>query len=285
MNRLATDKQVQVLACLVEGNSIRATCRMTGAAKGTVTRLLCQVGAACKKYQERNLYNLDCKVVQCDEIWAFCYGKKKNLPKEYQGKYGYGSVWTWVALDADSKLVICWHVGRRELEDAHRFLTNLEPRLKNRVQLTTDGNRSYSEVMSSVFTGKIDYAQVQKIYGGRYYQTEEGERRYSPSECLGSEKVTFIGSPDDALISTSFVERSNLTMRMGMRRFTRLTNAFSKKVQNLEYAVALHFMYYNFCRPHQALNPKRALGITPAMAAGVADHQWDIEEIVALISN
>lgn len=279
MNKLSLEKRTQIISCLVEGNSIRATCRMTGAAKGTVTRLLESVGAACAAYQDKVLRNLKCTNIQCDEIWSFCYAKDKNVPEEHKGVFGYGDVWTWVALDADTKLVPSYCIGLRNAEYAHRFLTDLESRLANRVQLTTDGHKAYIKPIEEVFGTDIDYAMLVKLYG----EDPQPEKRYSPAQCVGIDIQVIEGNPDKTKISTSYVERQNLTMRMSMRRFTRLTNGFSKKVENLEYAVALHFMYYNYCKPHKTLNKERSLGITPAMAAGVADHQWSIEEVVKLV--
>ncbi len=276
MNKLSIEKQAQVIRTLVEGNSIRATCRITGTAKGTVTRLFASVGAACTKYQDIHLRNLQSKAIQCDELWSFCYAKQKNVPEELQGKFGYGDVWTWVAIDADTKLVPCWLVGLRDAGYALEFIKDLRGRLANRVQLTTDGHRVYFNAVDYVFGADIDYAMLVKLYGAE----PESEKRYSPAKCIGVNHRTITGHPDASKISTSFVERQNLTMRMGMRRFTRLTNAFSKKVENLEHTVALHFMYYNFARPHQTLaNPYPR---TPAMAAGVSERIWTIEDIVKL---
>ncbi len=276
MNKLSLEKRTQVIRTLVEGNSIRATCRITGAAKGTVTRLFVAVGTACAKYQDIHLRNLPSRHIQCDELWSFCYAKQKNVPVEKQGRFGYGDVWTWIAIDADTKLVPCWLVGLRDAGYAFEFLKDLRSRLANRVQLTTDGHRVYFNAVEDVFGTDIDYAMLVKLYG-----TEpSGEARYSPAKCIGTNSRVVMGYPDSKKISTSYVERQNLTMRMSMRRFTRLTNAFSKKVENLEHTVALHFMYYNFARPHQTLsNPYPT---TPAMAAGVSNHIWTIEEIVKL---
>jgi IS1 family transposase len=275
MNRLSTRQRTKVITALVEGNSIRATCRMTGVAKGTVTRLLIEVGKACQIYQFKTLKNLQSRRIQCDEIWSFCYAKQDNLPEKKRGKLGYGDVWTYVAIDADTKLVPCWLVGLRTANYAYQFMNDLAKRLANRVQLTTDGHRKYLDAVDDVFGNNIDYAMLVKLYGSEV----EGEKRYSPAKCNGTETHVIKGSPDPKQISTSFVERQNLTMRMNMRRFTRLTNAFSKKVDNLKHAVALHFMYYNFARVH------KTLGVTPAMAAGITDHAWAIDEIIALKDN
>lgn len=278
MNTLSLEEKSQIIRALVEGNSIRATCRMTGAAKGTVTRLLAAVGKACAKYQDKVFRNLPCKHIQCDEIWSFCYAKDKNVPEEHKGQFGYGDVWTWTAIDADTKLVPSWLVGLRDTPHAHKFMQDLKKRLANRVQLTTDGHKAYLWAVEDVFGSEVDYAILVKLYG----QEVASEKRYSPAECIATDTQVMQGNPDKSKISTSYVERQNLTMRMNMRRFTRLTNAFSKKIENLECAVALHFMYYNFCRAHKTLNPKRALGKTPAMAAGVTDRIWKIEDIVRL---
>ena len=254
---------------------------MTGVAKNTVVHLLEDVGAACLAYQQKALVSLPCKRVQCDEIWSFI-GMKASRTNAAKRAKGMGDIWTWTALDAETKLVPCFHVGKRSGRDARIFLRDLETRLANRVQLTTDGLRSYLVAVEDVFGWNgVDYAMLDKIYG----TSPEGERRYSPAVVLGTEVRQVMGNPDSKHISTSYVERSNLTMRMGMRRFTRLTNAFSKKVENHKHAVALHFMYYNFCRPHQTLT-KANKGVlkTPAMAAGVTDHVWKIEEIVALLA-
>ncbi|PKN86609.1 MAG: IS1 family transposase [Deltaproteobacteria bacterium HGW-Deltaproteobacteria-1] len=272
MNKLDTTKRAQIIGCLVEGNSIRATCRLTGAAKNTVVKLLADVGRACADYQDKTLRNLPCKNIQCDEIWSFCYSKEKNVPAEFKGVFGYGDVWTWTAIDADTKLVPSWFVANRSAEAAKIFMEDLSSRLKNRVQLTTDGHRAYLTAVESAFAGNIDYAMLVKLY-----ESSQEETRYSPARCTGSEKRRISGNPDAKLVSTSYAERQNLTMRMSMRRFTRLTNAFSKKIDNLAAAVALHFMYYNFCRIHKTLR------VTPAMEAGLTDHVWTIEEIIGLV--
>lgn len=269
---------IKIISALVEGNSIRATCRITGAAKGTVTRLLESVGKACSKYQNEHLRNLNCKNIQIDEIWSFCYAKQKNVPEDKQGKFGYGDVCTFTAIDADTKLVPAWLVGLRGLDYATAFVNDLKDRLANRVQITMDGRKIYLEAVEKAFGSKVDYSMLVKLYGS---EPEKEEKRYSSAECVATEKHILQGNPNPKLISTSYVERQNLTMRMSMRRFTRLTNAFSKKIENLEYAVALHFMYYNFARPHKSISkpyPK-----SPAMAAGIGNHIWTIEEIVKLV--
>lgn len=272
MNRLSIGKRAQILSALVEGNSLRSVVRMTGAAMNTVLKLLADLGEACSDYQDKALRNLPCKRIQCDEVWQFCYAKAKNVPREKRGQFGYGDVWTWIALDADTKLVPCWTIGDRSAGTAYAFIRDLAARLKNRVQLTTDGHRAYLSAIEDCFGSDIDYSMLIKLYGN----DAEKEVRYSPAECIGIQTVPITGNPDPKHISTSYVERQNLTMRMGMRRFTRLTNGFSKKVENLGHAVAIHYMYYNFARIHQTLR------VTPAMEAGLTDHVWTIEEIVRL---
>jgi IS1 family transposase len=279
MNKLSLEKRTQIISALVEGTSIRATSRMTDTSKVTILKLLHDVGLACLKFHDKNLNNLPSKHIQCDEIWAFCQCKQDHLSPEKQGQFGYGDVWTWVAIDADTKLVASWLVGLRTVECATAFINDLKSRLANRVQLTTDGHRVYIDAIDSAFGSEIDYAQLVKLYG----QEPETEKRYSPAECVGIEKHIMQGNPDTKLISTSFIERQNLTMRMSMRRFTRLTNGFSKKVENHEYAVALHYMHYNFCRIHKSLTPKGSIGVTPAMASGLTNRIWTIEDIVRLI--
>jgi len=272
MNKLKIEKQAQVITSLVEGNSIRASCRITGVAKGTVLKLLGDVGWACSEYQDKNLRNLTCERIQCDEIWSFCYAKEKNVPEDKKGELGYGDIWTFTAICADTKLILGWHIGKRDTEDAIIFMRDLAGRFKSRVQLTTDGHKMYLEAVEDAFGKDVDFSQLVKLYG----QTPEGQKRYSPPQCNGTVKTKINGNPEYKNISTSYVERQNLTMRMNMRRFTRLTNAFSKKAENLYYAVALHFMYYNFCRIHQTLR------VTPAMAAKVTDHVWNIKELLSL---
>lgn len=279
MNRLTTEKRAQVIGCLVEGMSIRATVRVTGAAKNTVSKLLVDLGKACSEYQDRVLRDLPCQRLQFDEIWSFCYSKQKNVPEEHEGEFGYGDVWTWVAIDADTKLVPSFLVGNRGLEDATAFACDVASRVKGNVQLTTDGHKAYLDAVDYAFGPDIDYAVLQKVYGN----DPQGQKRYSPAAYLGTETKVISGNPDKKHISTSYVERQNLTMRMGMRRFTRLTNGFSKKAENLAAAVSLHFMHYNFARVHKSLaNPYPR---TPAMAAGVADHVWTLEEIAGLLDS
>lgn len=278
MNKLDIAKRAQIIGCLVEGNSIRATCRMTGAAKNTVVKLLTDIGKACAEYQDKTLRNLPCKNIQCDEIWSFCYAKEKNVPAGLKGVFGYGDVWTWTAIDADTKLIPSWLVANRSIEAATIFIEDLAKRLKNRVQLTTDGHKAYLMAVDKAFAGEVDYAMLVKVYGNQNDTRDTAARKYSPAECTEIKKTKICGNPDINLVSTSYVERQNLTMRMNMRRFTRLTNGFSKKIDNLEAAVALHFMHYNFCRIHKTLR------VTPAMEAGIADHVWTLEEIISLVN-
>ena len=265
---------------MVEGNSINGIVRMTGVAKNTVLKLLAELGSACLDYQDSNIRGLSCKRLQCDEIWEFCYAKEKNVPTEHKGKFGYGDVWTWTAIDADTKLVPCWHVGGRSGHDAWDLIVNLRSRLVNRVQLTTDGHRTYLDAVEGVLGADVDYAMLMKLYGPMEPE-REARRRYSPAECIGTDVTVITGAPNKAHISTSYVERNNLTMRMGMRRFARLTNAFSKKIENHMHAISLHFMYYNFARPHKTLS--KPYLTTPAMAAGLTDRIWTIEDIVSFL--
>jgi IS1 family transposase len=277
INRLSTEKRAQVLSMLVEGNSVRATSRMAGVAINTVQKLLLDIGDACAAYQDQAFRDLPCKTIQCDEIWSFVYSKQRNVPEDRKGEFGVGDVWTWVAIDADSKLCPSWFVGSRSAEDGWRFLMDLKGRLANRVQITTDGHGAYPAAIGFSFGTDVDWAVLQKHYG----QDPSKERRYSPAICIGIDIDVKRGDPDPSKISTSYVERQNLTMRMGMRRFTRLTNGFSKKLENHVAAVALHFAHYNLVRPHKTLaNPYPR---TPAMAAGVADHVWSMTEIAALL--
>ncbi len=266
-----------MVACLVEGNSLRATTRMTGVHRTTVMKLLADLGEACSKFQDATFRNLNCKRVQCDEIWSFVGCKEKNVAAS-EKRQGRGDIWTWTAIDPESKIVPCWYVGLRDAGAAYHFMHDLAGRLANRVQLTTDAHRPYLAAVEDAFGTQIDYAQLVKIYGSPEASQYNAEVRYSPAVCMGARKAKIIGKPKYEHVSTSICERNNLTMRMGMRRFTRLTNAFSKKVENLEHAVALHFMHYNFCRIHQSLR------VTPAMEAGVSDHVWNLEEVIALLN-
>lgn len=277
MNRLSTEKRAQIIGCLVEGNSIRATVRMTGAAKNTITKLLADLGGACAEYQDGEFQNLPCKVVEADEIWSFCHAKQKNVPEQFKGTPGYGDVWTFTAVCADTTLVPSWLVGERTKYDAAVFLEDLASRVAGRIQLSTDGHPMYEGTVGPAFGGKVDWAVIQKTYAS---DPNQGGK-YSPPICTGTKTKVLKGDPDPDRISTSYVERQNLTMRMGMRRFTRLTNGFSRKVENLAHAVSLHFLHYNFARPHKTL--KEPYPRTPAMAAGVADHIWSLEEIAALL--
>lgn len=274
MNRLSLQDRARILSCLVEGNSMRATTRMVGVSINTVTKLLVDVGTACAEYQHQTLRNLPCKRIQCDEIWSFCGMKQKNVPKAQKGVFGVGDVWTWTAICADTKLVPSFFVGRRDAVSANTFVQDLAWRMAGRIQLTTDGHKGYLDAVEGAFGRDVDYAMLVKMYGGPTGNLNE--RRYSAGECCGTISGVVCGQPDEFDINTSYVERQNLTMRMGMRRFTRLTNGFSKKVENLEHAVSLHFMHYNFARIHKTLR------VTPAMEAGVSDHVWSLEEIAGL---
>ncbi|MGH2455641.1 MAG: IS1 family transposase [Candidatus Limnocylindria bacterium] len=282
MNRLSRTERAQIIALLVEGNSIRSINRLTGFAQNTIMKLLRDLGAACAEYQDRTLRGLPTTSVECDEIWAFCHAKAKNVPEQHRGEYGYGDVWTWTAIDQDSRLIVSWLVGTREAEDALAFALDLRSRLANRVQITTDGHLGYLTAIERAFGRDVDYAMLIKTFGVE--SSSDGSptaRRYSPNKVTSQEVRVVTGNPDRERISTSYVERQNLNIRMGMRRFTRLTNAFSKKVENHTAAVTLQFMYHNFARPHRSLaNPYSR---TPAMAAGVSDHVWTLQEIAALL--
>jgi IS1 family transposase len=272
MNRLTREKQAQIITSLVEGNSMRATSRLCDVAFNTVLNLLPDIGMACAEYQDKTLRNLKCKSIQADEIWSFCYAKDKNLPADKQGKFGYGSIWTWVALDSDTKLVPSFMVGNRDAQTARMFIDDLASRLAHRVQLTTDGHNVYLDAVEGAFGADIDYAMLVKLY-----ESSQDETRYSPAVCVSAAPKRIMGNPNPKHISTSYVERQNLTMRMGMRRFTRLTNGFSKKIENHAYQVALHYMHYNFARIHKTLR------VTPAMEAGISDHVWSVGEIADLL--
>jgi len=277
MNRLTTEKRAQVIAALVEGNSIRATVRMTGVAKNTITKLVVDLGRVCADYQDQAFHDLPCKAMEVDELWAFCYAKQKNVPEQFKDTPGYGDVWTFTAVCADTKLIPVWLVGERTADDAYVFLQDLAGRTANRIQLSTDAHKIYESTVGPAFRQKIDWAQIQKTYSA----DPLADRKYSPAICTGIKVRRMKGNPARSRVSTSYVERQNLTMRMGMRRFTRLTNGFSKKVENLAFAVSLHFMHYNFARPHESL--KNPYPRTPAMAAGIADHVWTTKEIAALL--
>lgn len=272
MNKLSNEARARIINCLVEGNSVRATVRLTGAAKNTVAKLLVEIGRACSDYQDKAFVNLPCKRVQCDEVWSFVGCKEKNVTDETKAM-GWGDCWTWTALCSETKLIPCWYVGTRDAGAAYHFMHDLASRLAGRVQLTTDGHRPYLTAVEDAFGDKIDYAQLVKIYG----EGPKTEARYSPAQCMGARKAIVSGNPVYGHISTSHVERSNLTIRMGNRRFTRLTNAFSKKVENHEAMLALYFFYYNFCRVHQTLR------CTPAMQAGITGRIWEITDVVALL--
>lgn len=272
MNRLTQAERVKVIAALVEGNSIRSTSRMTGVARNTVTKLLVDLGTACMEYHDRRVRNLRVRRLQCDEMWAYIGAKAKNVSAEKKA-IGWGDVWTWVGIDADTKLVVSYLVGGRGADWANDFMEDCADRIRGRIQITTDGHKAYLEAVEGAFGMDVDFATLQKIYGA----SEETEKRYSPAKYIGCESKVVMGNPDPEHISTSYVERQNLTMRMHMRRFTRLTNAFSKKLDNHAYAVALHFMYCNFVRIHQTIRT------TPAVQIGIADRPWTLEELVSLM--
>lgn len=275
MNTLPTEKKAAIVRALVEGNSLRSITRMVGCSINTVTKLLVDLGEACERFHDFAVRGVACKRIQCDEIWSFCYCKDRNVPDSMRDQPGVGSVWTWTGMCADSKLILAYHVGTRDASCAAHFMEDLAGRLSTRVQLTTDGHKAYLEAVDAAFGWKgVDYAMLVKIYGaGR-----DGETRYSPAECIGSRKQWVTGNPDPRHTSTSHIERQNLTMRMSMRRFTRLTNAFSKKVANHEAAIALHFIHYNFCRIHKTLR------VTPAMEAGLVSRVWEIEDLLKLLT-
>jgi IS1 family transposase len=249
---------------------------MAGVSRNTVDKLLQDVGAACLDYQDSVLRNLPCKTIECDEIWSFVYAREKNVPQEKKGEFGYGDVWTWTAICADTKLVPCWHVGSRNLTAARSFIDDLAARLANRVQLSTDGHKPYLKAVEGAFGGNIDYACIVKLYGDEDSEGKLKRRMAGGAKVIGTRTTVVSGDPDLHRVSTAYAERQNLTMRMSMRRFTRLTNGFSKKVENHMHAISLHYMYYNFGRIHQSLK------VTPAMAAGITDHVWSLEEIAEL---
>jgi IS1 family transposase len=273
MNKLSTAKRAQIVRALVEGNSLRSTSRMVGVSINTVTKLLVDLGAACEAFHDERVRNVPAKRVQADEIWSFCYARRDNVPEEYKGVFGYGDLWTWVGQCADSKLVVSWHVGRRDAQTAYPFMHDLASRLSSRVQLTTDGLHAYLEATDAAFGTDIDYARLIKVYGS----DPNAEKRYTPPVVMETKVQVVTGDPAIEHISTSYIERQNLQMRMSMRRFTRLTNGHSKKVENHLHALALHYVHYNFGRS------QKALGGSPAMAAGLADHVWSVEEIIGLL--
>lgn len=273
MKQLTRQQRGAVVRCLVDGVSILATCRITGISKNTVQKLTRELGEAVIAFQDNVLRNLPCKRLELDEIWSFCYCKDKNVPAAMKGQPGVGSMWTWLAICADTKLIAGWRIGSRDAANAHAFIDDLGDRLANRVQITTDGLRLYVDAIESRLGGKVDYAQLVKMYGA----DPEGERTYSPAKCIGTRKEQIDGNPDMDLCSTSYAERQNLNIRMQNRRYTRLTNGFSKKAEMLAYSVAIAFMYHNFVRVHQTLKT------TPAIAAGIANRRWTVEDMVDLL--
>lgn len=273
MNRLSKQERSRILALMAEGTSIRSITRLTGFSKNTVTKFMVDAGQAVADYQDRVLRNLPCKRVQVDEIWAFCYAKAKNVAAAKAAPKQAGDLWTWVAIDADTKLVPSWLVGGRDAEYAHEFMQDLAARMANRIQLTSDGHKAYLTAVEEAFGCDVDFAQLIKLYG----EPTEAQKRYSPAECVGIRKAMVEGNPDKKHVSTSYAERQNLSMRMSNRRMTRLTNAFSKKAENHAHAMALYFMQYNFVRIHQSLR------VTPAMAAGVTDTLWSYDDVAEVI--
>ncbi len=273
MNLLSEQKRAQVVSCLIEGNSIRATVRMTGVAKNTITKLLGDLAGACAAYHHAHVRNVKVRRLQADEIWSFVGSKAKNTSVEKKAQ-GWGDVWTWTAIDADTKLCVSYYIGARDKASARDFMQDIANRVTGRPQITTDAFKAYPNAVEEAFGSEVDYAQLHKIYGT---SSDSPEARYSPATCIGCDMKTVSGNPDPKHVSTSYVERQNLSMCMGIRRFTRLTNGFSKKIENHAASVALWFAYYNFSRVHQTLR------VTPAMEAGLADHVWTIAELVALL--
>jgi IS1 family transposase len=279
MNRLTVEKRVQFLGCIVEGMGVRAACRLAGIAKGTGLRLIREVGAGCEAFQRQWICDLDTTRVECDEVWSFVFSKEKNVPpdvpKEFREEFGWGDAWTWTAFDMESKLTVTWRVGDRSAATGVPFMEDLASRLRNRIQLSTDGHGVYPEAVEVAFRGDVDYATIVKEYAATPTGDKAAHVRYSPSECIGVTKTRVTGDPDDDLISTSGVERSNLSVRMLNRRFTRLTNSYSKRIEYHRAALALTFFYYNFCRKHSSLKGK-----TPAMAAGIATMVWGVRDML-----
>lgn len=280
MNRLSRERRIQIIHALCEGASVNATARQTGASKVTILKLLAEIGLVCLNYQRKTLVNLPCRRLQVDEIWGFIHCKESRVPRDKKGR-GKGDVWVWMAIDAETKLVPCWHIGARDADTAAYFMEDLASRLASRVQLTSDGHKAYLSAVEGAFGWNgVDYAMLVKLYS----ESIEGRRRYSPPEVVGTEKHWVMGGPDARHVSTSFAERQNLTMRMNIRRLTRLTNGHSKKIENHGHAIALHYMYYNFCRSHETLTRRAgAIRTTPAMAAGVTNRVWKVSDIVALL--
>lgn len=275
MNRLPVEKRVQILNMMVEGSSMRAISRVCDVSINTVTKLLIDAGLVCARFHDENVRNVKAQQIQCDEIWSFCYAKAKNVAKAKAAPERAGDVWTWTALDRDSKMIVSYLVGGRDSEYANAFMQDVADRLANRVQLTTDGHRAYLNAVEGAFGADVDYAQLIKIYG----EAPDAEKRYSPADCIGARKEAVTGKPDKAMISTSHVERQNLSMRMHMRRFTRLTNAHSKKFENHCHMISLYTVWYNFVRMHKTVK------MSPAMAAGVSDTLWEMSDIVKLIDD
>lgn len=273
MNRMDTKRRAAIVAALVEGVGIRATCRITGASKGAVLKLISDLGPVCASYMDQTFHDLPCSVLEVDEIWAFCHAKAKNVPEDKKGTFGFGDVWTFTAICADTKLIPSYMVGPRDGGTATEFMQDLAGRLAGRAQITSDGLKVYEGAVADAFGGDVDYAMLQKIYAA----APGGETRYSPADCIGCEKHAISGNPDPKRVSTSYVERANLSMRMGLRRYTRLTNGHSKKLENHCAALAIYFMHYNFARIHSTIR------CSPAMAAGVTPHLWSIAEIVELL--
>lgn len=276
MNKLPTHKRALILNMLVEGMSMRSISRTVGVSINTVSKLLVEAGETCAKYHDEAVRDVKSTRVQCDEIWSFCHAKAKNVETAKSAPEGAGDVWTWTALDQDSKMILSYEVGDRSGATAYEFMVDLASRLRNRVQLTTDGHKAYLDAVEGAFGGDIDYAMLIKLYG-EPTGSQGHERKYSPSECTGTKKEAVFGQPVKEWVSASHVERQNLSMRMGMRRFTRLTNGFSKKLENHIHMLSLYFVHYNFVRVHKSLK------ITPAMAAGVSETLHDMEWIVGLI--
>ncbi|HEX3664024.1 MAG TPA: IS1 family transposase [Rhizomicrobium sp.] len=273
MNKLPTEKRAQALQMMAEGISLRSMTRLTGISRTTLIKLLEDAGQAFSEYMDKALVNLPCKRLQLDEAWGFCYAKQKNVATAKAAPEGAGDIWTWVALDADTKLVASFYVGARDGAAALDFVSDLAPRLANRVQITSDGHKAYVEAVEENFGADVDFAQLVKIYGA----APEGQRRYSPAVCTGAVKHKVEGNPDPKHVSTSYVERQNLNIRMGNRRMTRLTNAFSKKAANHQHMMAIYFMHYNFVRIHKTLK------VSPAMAAGVSTKLWEMADMVAIL--